>query len=93
MTFDSTNGILSVNPTGTGVTLTNPTIQTTNSINNFTQVSIQNKSAGTASSSDHIAYPDNNTNDLTGFVDIGITSSGFSDAAYAITTPNDAYVF
>lgn len=76
-----------------GTTLTNPMIQATNSVNNFTQIALQNKSAGTSASSDHIAYPDNNTNDLTGFADMGMTSSGFTDAAYTVTAANEAYLF
>lgn len=77
----------------TGTVLTNPIIQLTNSTNGFTQVSIQNKSAGVSASSDMIVYPDNNTNDLTGFTDMWVASSGFADAAYALTTPNDSYLF
>lgn len=76
-----------------GTTLTNPLIQATGNVNNFTQAAIQNRNAGVSSSSDHIAYPDNNANDLTGFVDMGITSSGFTDAAYSVTGQNEAYLF
>lgn len=76
-----------------GTTLTNPLIQATGNVNNFTQAAIQNRNAGVSSSSDHIAYPDNNTNDLTGFVDMGMTSSAFADAAYTVTTANEAYLF
>jgi len=78
---------------GVGTTLTNPNVQTTNSVNNFTQIANQNKSAGTSASADVICYPDNNANDITGFVDIGMCSSGFTDATYAVTVANDAYVF
>lgn len=76
-----------------GLTLTNPLFRATNSVNNYTQSGIQNKSNGVNASADHIAYPDNNTDDSTGFVDIGVASSGFSQAAYACTGPNDAYLF
>lgn len=76
-----------------GTTLTNPLIQATGNVNNFTQAGIQNLSAGASSSSDHICYPNNNTNDLTGFADMGMTSSGFADAAYTVTGQNEAYVF
>lgn len=76
-----------------GTTLTNPLIQATTSVNNFTQSSIQNMNAGASSSSDHIAYPNNNTNDLTGFADMGMTSSAFADAAYTVTGQNEAYLF
>lgn len=76
-----------------GTTLTNPLIQATNTVNNFTQAAIQNMSSGASASSDHIAYPNNNTNDLTGFADMGMTGSGFADAAYTVTGQNEAYLF
>lgn len=74
-------------------TLDNPTLQATNSINGYTQLSIENKSAGTSSSADIIAYPNNIGTDEQGFVDMGITSSTFSDPIYAITGPNESYIF
>jgi len=77
----------------TGTTLTAPVLQTVNSIDSFTQLAIQNKSATANGSADMIVYPDNNVDDITGFTDMGITSSNFSQAAYAITTPNDSYLF
>jgi len=86
-------GALSIDIAGTRTTLTNPALQAVNSVNNFTQEAIQNKSAGTSASADFIAYPDNNTNDLTGFADMGMTSSGFTDAAYTVTGQNEAYIF
>lgn len=79
--------------TAGGTALTNPLTQATGNVNNFTQSAIQNLSNGVNSSSDHICYPDNNANDSTGFIDIGITSSGYAQAAYSVTGPNEAYVF
>lgn len=76
-----------------GTTLTNPLVQATGTVNNFTQAAIQNLSTGVSASSDHIAYPNNNTNDLTGFADMGMTGSGFADAAYTVTGQNEAYLF
>ncbi len=76
-----------------GTVLTNPNIQCTNAVNNFTQVANQNKTAGASASADMICYPDNNTNDTTGFVDIGVASSTFADAAYSVTAANEAYLF
>jgi len=74
--------------------LTNPTIQATNSVDNYTQISIQNKSATANASADLIAYPDNvSASDLTGFMDFGITSSAFAQAAYAVTGQNEGYIF
>ena len=93
MTYDKTLNEMTVTGkynvivnSATPAILTSPTVQATNSVNGYTQMSIQNKSTGTSSSADLIAYPDNvSTGDLTGFADMGITSSGFSDALYAIT--------
>ena len=78
---------------GVGTVLTSPVLQTVNTVNAYTQIAIQNKSAAANSSADIIAYPNNNTNDTTGFIDIGVCSSGFADAAYTITAPNDAYLY
>lgn len=75
-------------------TLTNPTYQATANVDNYTQIAIQNKSATANASADQICYPDNVTSsDLTGFIDVGITSSAFSQSAYAITGQNEGYVF
>jgi hypothetical protein len=76
-----------------GTTLTNPLVQATNTVNGFTQAAIQNLSAGASASSDVIAYPNNNVNDLTGFADMGMTGSLFADAAYTVTGFNEAYLF
>ena len=85
---------VAVDVSGTPAVLTNPLFQATASINNYTQSSTQNKSAGVNSSADHICYPDNvTTSDLTGFVDMGITSSLYSQAAYGVTVANEAYLF
>lgn len=91
--FDPTS-TLSIVIGGTPAVLTNPLLQATNSINDFTQISSQNKSAAANASADHIAYPDNvSASDLTGFMDMGITSSGYAQAAYAITGQNESYLF
>lgn len=86
-------GVMRITLAGGGTTLTAPSLQCTNAVNNFTQIANQNKTAGTSSSADMISYPDNNANDTTGFVDMGVCSSVFADAAYSITGPNDAYLF
>lgn len=87
-------GVLGVDISGTPATLTNPLFQATNSTNNYTQSATQNKSAGANASADHICYPDNvAASDLTGFVDMGVCSSTFAQAAYACTGANDAYLF
>ena len=58
----------------------------------YSQVVVQNTADSAASSSDFIAYPDNGT-DFAGYIDMGITSSVFSDPEFTITGPNDGYIF
>lgn len=66
------------------------------SINNYLQLNIQNRSNGTAASSDIVATADNGTESVN-FVDLGINSSGYSSSgilgganrAYLYTTGND----
>lgn len=90
----NSSAVQTITLAGTPAVLTNPTVQCTNSVDNYTQISIQNKSATANSSADLIAYPDNvSASDLTGFMDMGITSSAYAQAAYAITGSNEAYLF
>jgi len=86
--------ITQVGVVGTPHTVTNPTIQIEANTNNWTQVSIANRNPGVNASADFIAYPNNTQNDdNTGYIDVGITSNGYNQAAYSITYPNDGYVF
>lgn len=74
--------------------ITQPTLIATANVDNWTQVSIQNYSAGVNASADFIAYPNNTaSDDNTGFIDMGITGNGYNQAAYSVTTPNDGYLF
>lgn len=70
---------------------TNPLAAFTGSANGYIQTYIYNSLAGGSSSADFAAYPDNGS-DASGWVDIGISSSTYSDAAYTVTGPNEAYV-
>lgn len=73
MTYDKTLNEMTVTGkynvvvnSATPAVLTSPTVQATNMINGYTQISIQNKSASGSASSDLIAYPDNvSASDLT----------------------------
>jgi hypothetical protein len=59
----------------------------------YAQVVIKNTGSGVNSSSDLQLYA-NNGNDIDGgWVDLGITSSTFSDPGFTITSPNDGYIF
>jgi hypothetical protein len=62
------------------------------STTSFAQLALQNSNSGTAASTDVIVYSNNGNND-SGWIDMGITSSTFSDAEYGITGPNDGYIF
>ena len=56
----------------------------------YAQLAIQNSSSN--SSTDFIAYADNG-NDISGWIDMGITGSTFSQATFGITGPHDGYIF
>lgn len=60
--------------------------------NDFAQISFVNTSNNADASTDYIAYTDTGNND-SGFIDMGITSSQFSDPDFTITGPNDGYIF
>jgi hypothetical protein len=71
---------------------TNPVLFASNNVNEYTQMAFRNASSGTNASTDMILYPDNGT-DFSGYIDMGITSSTFSDPEFTITGPNDGYIF
>ncbi len=56
----------------------------------YAQLAIQNSSSN--SSTDIIAYS-NNGDDLSGWIDMGVTGSTFDQGAFGITGPNDGYIF
>jgi hypothetical protein len=70
---------------------TNPIIAAAGSSTGYVQIYIHNDNAGTSASSDLAAYPDNGT-DASGYIDMGITSSTYSDATYPIYGPNEGYI-
>jgi len=61
-------------------------------LNSFAQLYAQNLNGGAAASTDIVAYNDlgDGTNN---FVDMGISSSNYSDATYPIFTPGSGYVY
>ena len=98
LTFDKTTNNLRIVGqvyAGSGTPLgglTNPTVSAAANANNYTQIDIYNANTGTSASSDFIAYPNNGT-DASGWIDVGITSSAFSQAAFSVTGQNEGYVF
>jgi hypothetical protein len=62
-------------------------------IDGFGQIAFKNTNDGAAASTDIILYADNGDNN-SGWVDMGITSSGFdASSGYGITDANDGYIF
>jgi hypothetical protein len=72
--------------------LTSPVFGGIANSNSFIQAYVHNESSGTEASSDFIAYPDNG-DDISGWIDVGITSSTFNAAAFSVTEENEGYVF
>ena len=82
-------GSLATSPLGGA---TNPTIGAIETANNYIQAYAYNVANGTFSSADMVVYP-NNGQDASGWVDVGITSNNYSQAAYSITGRNEGYLF
>jgi len=82
---------------GTGAKAFNTNAELTNAAavfelngNPYAQLAIHNQSSN--SSTDFIAYADNG-DDTSGWIDMGVTGSSFSQATFGITGPNDGYIF
>jgi hypothetical protein len=87
--FDGTTLILG--PGGALGGTTNPYLAIVGNANSYIQGYIYNASSGTSASADFAVYPDNGL-DTSGWVDMGITSSTYSDAAFPITGSNEGYI-
>ena len=72
--------------------LTSPVFGGIANANSFIQAYVHNESAGPAASADFIAYP-NNGDDISGWIDLGITSNTFNAAAFTVTEENEGYLF
>jgi hypothetical protein len=72
--------------------LTSPVFGGIANANSFIQAYVHNENSGTGASADFIAYPDNG-DDISGWVDLGITSSTFNAAAFTVTEENEGYLF
>jgi len=69
-------------------------IQAYSDINNFSQIVNWNKNAGSGASADFVAVNNlgNTTNDVN-YIDLGINSSTYANAGYAVVGPNDGYLY
>ncbi len=90
LTYDGT--IFKVGATGAISGTTNPIAAFTGAANAYVQTYIFNATAGTDSSADFVAYPDNGT-DSSGWVDMGVASSVYADPVFTVTGPNESYLF
>jgi len=67
-------------------------IQSTGNYNDYVQINLQNLNNGANATADYTATSDNGTaND--GYIDMGITSSTYSNPNYNLFGPNDGYVY
>lgn len=71
---------------------TNPIIGAGANANNYAQVYVRNINAGTEASADFIAYNDTGT-DVSGWVDVGMTSSTYAHEDFTVTGPSEGYLF
>ena len=76
----------------TTASLTNAIAVMEGNANAFVQFALHNIDAGGSASADFIAYMDGGDN-TSGFIDMGITSSGFNDPAFGSTNAGDGYLF
>ncbi len=74
-------------------TLTNPiAVFQSAAASNYSQLAFRNTGNSTTSSTDIIAYA-NNGADQSGYIDMGVTSSTFSDPLFTLTGAHDGYIF
>ena len=75
------------------VTLPNTVAQFSCNVNSYGQIHVQNISAGAAASTDFILTKDTG-NDTTGFLDLGINNSGFSQAGiFDVVSAGSGYLY
>jgi len=67
-------------------------VQVSGNYNGFVQVNEQNTNSGASASTDFIATA-NNGNDNDTYIDLGINSSGYVNATYALQAANDGYLY
>jgi hypothetical protein len=75
-----------------GVTSSKNVISGYGSINSYLQLNVQNWSNGSSASTDVVAT-NNVGNESKGYIDMGINSSNYNEAAYNIGSKNDSYIY
>lgn len=76
----------------TAAFLTNPVAVFQADTLDYAQIAFKNSNSASTASTDIIAYT-NNGDDNAGWIDMGITSSNFSDPDFTITGAGDGYIF
>jgi hypothetical protein len=86
-------------PVGSGATayetsagLTDAVIIAAGTSSSFVQNSLVNLGTGASTSADYIAYAAEGDN-VSGWIDMGITGANFSDESFGVTGPHDGYIF
>jgi hypothetical protein len=91
------DGVLYVGPAAAtfeaAAVLTNPVAVFQVSAADFAQIAFKNTSSSVDASTDFIAYTNNGSDDSSGYIDMGITSSNFADVDFTITGKGDGYIF
>lgn len=91
--FVGPNATTEVDGGGGTYNLTDARVIMKSNVDSFAQIGVINANNGASASTDIIAYADNGDND-SGWIDMGITSSGFdASSGYGITDINDGYIF
>lgn len=94
--YFSTTKAVEITPGGSHLNLTNYALIAVTNVNNYAQISLQNKGDGdnANTSADIVAYPPGpQANDATGFIDMGITANAYTQAAYSVTKGMEGYIF
>jgi len=71
---------------------TNPLVQAAGNANSWIQINAQNLNNGNNASTDLVLARSDGT-DTSGFIDIGVNSNTYAQAAYSIMSPRSGYVF
>ena len=71
---------------------TNPLVQAAGNANSWIQINGQNLNNGNNASTD-LVLARSDGNDTAGFIDVGINSNTYAQAAYSIMSPRSGYVF
>lgn len=90
--IDTTAPVAPLTIGASAVNFTNPIVQFTGNANSYIQLNGRNANTGNNASSDLMLIADNGS-DTTNYIDVGINSSTYNQAAYGVMKPNSGYLF